>query len=90
MFTQEELLEIDRDYFFVMNESGLHVMVKSNNTGHVWDIESQSLTMGKRSIVIHHKHKDEQAFHIQPNMHPHTITEAQEMIKKHDEWQLNQ
>lgn len=89
MFSKEELKLVDKEYFHILNKTAFHVLVKSKNTLHIWDIESQSITPGKRSLVIHHKHKDEQPFHTQLNFHPKTLEEAQDLIKKHDEWQMN-
>ena len=62
------------------------IILKSNNTGHIWDITCQDNPRG-RSLIINHKHNETDPYHVQPQMHPQTITEAQEMIKKHDEWQ---
>ncbi len=89
MFSKEELESIDREYFQVINGTSFHIIIKSKNTSHIWDIESQCIIPGKRSLVIHHKHKEEQPFHIQLNFHPKTVEEAQDLIKHHDTWQMN-
>ena len=89
MFTKAELNHLDCDYFFVMLRSACRIQLKSKNTGHIWDLESNTVFYGKRSIIVHHKHKDTDCFHVQRGIHPKTIAEAQNMIKSHDEWHLN-
>ena len=81
--------QIDRGYFIVQKETLFHIQLKSKNTKHIWDIESQSIFHNKRSLVIYHKHNESDPFHAQPKFHPRTIIEAQEMIKSHDKWHLN-
>ena len=87
MFDRKDFNCIDREYFQVINETCYHITLKSKNTGHTWDITSTKNPYGK-SIVISHKHNDEDPFHVQPRVHPRSIQEAQDMIKAHDMWQL--
>lgn len=89
MFTKAEMKQIDRQYFVVQKETLFHICLKSKNTEHIWDIESRSVFWGKRSLVVHHKHKETDPFHVQPGFHPRTVMEAQELIKNHDTWYLN-
>ena len=88
MFQKKEMNEIDRQYFEVKETKAYHIILKSKNCGHIWDIQSKETTWGKRSLVIYHKHKEADPFHEQAMMHPRTVTEAQELIKKHDKWHL--
>lgn len=90
MFSIEELKHVDKEYFEVISCTASHVQLKSKNTHHIWDIESQELTDGKVSILVHHKHSETYPYHVQPGFHPKSIKEAQEQIKKHDEWQMKQ
>lgn len=89
MFGKSEMNNLDMDYFHVLLRTAYHIQVQSKNTKHIWDIESNSVFHGKRSIIIHHKHNEKDPFHEQQRMHPKTIVEAQDMIKKHDEWHMN-
>lgn len=90
MFTKNELKKLDRAYFKVQTEVAYHIIVKSINTGHIWDIESVELYPGKRCIVINHKHNERDVFHRQLKMHPKSLVEAQNMIKCHDAWHLKE
>ena len=87
MFTKEDFSDIDTVYFSVKSFTGYHIILKSKNTGHIWDIYYRPFP-GGHSLVIHHKHKEKDPFHQQPYFHPRTLEEAQDMIKKHDTWQL--
>ncbi len=87
MFKKEDLQCLDRKYFEILQESGYHITMESNLTGHIWDIAWRENPTGK-SFVISHKHKASDPFHLQPRMHPKTVEEAQEMIKDHDRWVL--
>ena len=89
MFRQNELQEIDQEYFEVKEASIYNIVLHSKSTGHIWNIQSRELFPGKRSIAIRHKHKRSDPYHEQALMHPKTITEAQELIMKHDAWHLN-
>ncbi len=84
MFTEKDFAEIDGSYFDTLLKSCYHIILKSRNTEHVWDIYCRSSCLMK-SIVVYHKHHEQDTFHEQPNMHPHSIEEAQRLIKKHDE-----
>ena len=88
MFTRADFSCIDKEYFEVKTLTGFHIILKSRNTGHTWDIESRQLTAEQGSIVVNHKHKDGDPFHPQPLFHPKNILEAQELIKAHDEWYI--
>ncbi len=87
MFERKDFEEIDREYFDVINETCYHIILKSKNTGHTWDIMCQERPNG-RSLVISHKHKDKDPFHIQRGFHPKTVEDAQKKIMKHDLWHL--
>lgn len=87
MFDQNDFAQIDKEYFRALTETGYHIILKSKNTGHTWDIYCQERTRG-RSLVISHKHSDTEPFHIQRKYHPKTVTDAQKKIMKHDKWYL--
>ncbi len=87
MFEKKEFEYIDREYFQVINETCYHLILKSKNTGHTWDITCKD-NPGGRSLVILHKHKDDYPFHEQPTMLPRSIEDARDMIKEHDAWQI--
>ncbi len=65
MFDTKEFVNVDREYFEVINETCYHLTLKSCNTGHTWDIECRNNPNNTRSLVISHKHKDSDPFHIQ-------------------------
>ncbi len=71
----------------MIHESGYHITLESNLTGHIWDIACRENPNGK-SLVISHAHKAADTPHIQPRMHPRSLKEAQEMIKDHDKWHM--
>lgn len=87
MFTRKELQMVDTDYFLVIERTAFHIIIKSINTGHIWDLYSKENPHGT-SIVVFHKHDDGAAFHEQPWMHPSSVIDAQEAIKSHDAWHL--
>jgi len=85
MFDKNDISQIDRDHFQVIEESCYHIVLKSKNTGHTWDITCR-YHPGGRSLIVNHKHKDSDPYHEQPGFHPLTIKQAQDMIKNHDAW----
>ncbi len=85
MFKKEDLECLDRRYFEVLEESGYHITIESNSTGHIWDISWRDTPRGT-ALVISHTHTASDPFHLQPRMHPKTVKEAQEMIIDHDQW----
>ncbi len=89
MYIEKDFESIDIKNYTVLNKTAYHIILKHNGTGHIWDIECRELHRGQQQLVISHKHNDDDPFHEQPNMHPKTFTEAQEMIRKHDEWVLD-
>ena len=88
MYTEKDFENIDENNYNVCSRTAYHIILKSTRTGHFWDIECRELHPGTRQLVIYHKHNENDAFHEQPNMHPKTVDEAQDMIKRHDEWFL--
>lgn len=88
MFDIKELNKIDDRYFTVLQTTGYHVTLQSKNTKHIWDIYCKEIGC-HRSLVISHKHNENDPFHEQPKMHPKDLVEAQNMIKKHDRWHLD-
>lgn len=89
MFEKDEFEKLDNQYFKIFQKTAFHIILMSKNTNHFWDIESKSLFYGQRAIVVHHKHKKEDNFHVQLRFHPRTIDEAQNLIIEHDLWHLN-
>ncbi|MCR5604636.1 MAG: hypothetical protein K6G27_13180 [Lachnospiraceae bacterium] len=89
MFTKQEFKKLDRKYFDVVLKTTYYIDLKSRNTGHTWSIYCKQLTMDRRELVVRHKHRDKDEYHIQPRFHPRNIDEAQKMIKDHDRWHLN-
>lgn len=87
MFDRNDFMQIDKEYFQVLAETGYHIMLESQNTGHIWDIYCQEHYRG-RSLVISHKHSDTEPFHIQRKYHLKTVMDAQKKIMKHDNWYL--
>ncbi len=89
MFSKKDFEQIDRDYFYVKSETGYNIILQSQNTNHIWTIHCADLSERVRIIEVYHQHKESDISHIQPNFHPHSVKEAQIMIKKHDAYQLN-
>lgn len=85
VFTTEELPPIDRKYFTVIVTDAYDVTLISNNTRHVWCIDSVELK-DRNLCLVYHKH------HITP-YHSHsrcgTLRRIIKDIKSHDEFQLN-
>lgn len=88
MFSKQEFKNIDKNYFNVLCLSAYYVDIKSKNTGHSWSIYSQQLDYKHRTLVIRHKHRDQDPYHEQLRYHPKNLIDAQEMIKAHDKWHL--
>ena len=89
MFSVDEIQTIDQQYFNVKNTGCYQITLQSKNTRHIWNIRSQVLTLERgRSLVVYHKHKANQPYHIQKWFHPVTLVDAQKLIKSHDEWYL--
>jgi hypothetical protein len=88
MFTQKDYAQIDTEYFEVKTKTQYHIVLKSKNTGHFWDIEYRGRP-GGRSLLINHKHKESQPFHPQNRYHPRSVADAQRLIREHDVWQMN-
>ena len=88
MYCQKDFNKIDCTYFEVIQLTGYHILLKSKNTKHIWDIYIKETYSGKSSIVVMHKHNEADPFHEQWNMHPKTVREAQWLIKDHDRWYL--
>ena len=88
MFNQHDFDKIDRTYFDVLQISGYHIILKSKNTKHIWDLYFKETQIGKSSIIISHKHNDTDPFHEQAQMHPKSVDEAQLLIKDHDRWHI--
>lgn len=88
MFTRKDFAQIDKDYFFVVTKTCYHIILRSRNTGHIWDIECRDNPNNTRSFVISHKHNEGEPFHQQPCFHPKSVTEAQGMILAHDNWHI--
>ena len=84
MFTQEDIGQLNRVYFDIIQITGYHIVVRSRNSKHFWDIECVELFHGGRQIIIKHKHNDSDSFHVQKGCHPRNIREAQNLIKSHD------
>ncbi len=87
MFTKRDFNQIDTDYFLVLERSVYHIVLKSKRTSHTWDIYYKPFS-GGYSLVVNHKHRDKDIFHVQPHFHPRSISAAQEMIKRHDAWHI--
>ncbi len=88
MFTRADVEKIDKAYFQIISTSSYHIILKSKNTGHSWDIQCKELFSGRQSLVIHHKHVDSDPFHDQLHLHPRTVIDAQRLIKEHDLFQM--
>ena len=88
MYTEKDFESIDDKNFTASDKTATHIILKSNSTGHFWDVECRELRHGQQQLVISHRHNETDPFHRQPNMHPKTVAEAMEMIKKHDDWFL--
>lgn len=88
MFTRKDISQIDRDYFVVNATTLYNICLVSKNTKHHWTIQPQSIN-GHRSLIVLHRHGNSGEFHVQPHFHPRTISQAQDLIKSHDRFQLN-
>jgi len=89
MFEKNEVNLLDCSYFEIIMTTGYHFVIKSKNTGHYWDVACKELFFGKRFLVVYHKHKLEDRFHIQKGLHPRSILEAQQQIKEHDIYHIS-
>ena len=88
MFTQEDFSQINKDYFIIRITTPYNIHLISKNTKHHWVIQPQTFN-NCRILTVLHRHGQSGEFHIQPRFHPHSVDQAQELIKSHDKFQLN-
>ncbi len=62
MFSEAEL-NIDSNYFEIINRNYYVVTIRSKNTGHYWHIVNSDETNYRRTCYIYHKHKTEDQYH---------------------------
>ncbi len=88
MFTQKDfgIIIKHKRYYDIIAMTGIHIIIKSRKTKHIWDIQNVTLNYGDEKIIISHKHNDLDPFHVQPRMHPRTVMGALTMIRAHDDW----
>lgn len=88
MFTAKELTMVSRKYFRVIEQDENVICFESRNTHHGWYIfrpsnEYQLVT----SCIIFHRHENQTQFH--KHGFTKTFDEAIDLIKKHDNYQIN-
>lgn len=71
-----------------MSKTSYHIIIRSKNTKHYWDIAYVAVTIDRPQIAIFHKYKAEDAFHRQKNFNPRSVEDAQALIKDHDIFHL--
>lgn len=85
-FTRKEEKLLHDPYFTVIRETDQFIEVRSNNTGHCWNVFKNTIESG-RKIVLYHKHRMKD-----PYYHQHrtcrTVAEAVQQIKSHDDYVL--
>ena len=86
MFTQQELDQIDRDYFEVIVANEYDVTLISNNTRHVWYLHNAEMP-DRNVTIIFHKHNINHPYH--QHGRAGTLNRAIKSIKAHDAFQLN-
>ena len=89
MFTKEDFRKINKKHFIVVQKTAFYLDLKSRITGHTWSIYSSQIDHVHRSLVIRHKHHDNDEYHVQHRYHPKDVLEAQKMIIAHDEWHIS-
>lgn len=88
MFEAKDFKKIDMKYFEIVSKTSYHIIIRSKNTKHYWDIAYVAVTIDRPQIAIFHKHKAEDAFHRQKNFNPRSVEDAQALIKDHDIFHL--
>lgn len=86
MFALADNKRIDRQHFDVLLFSTHHIILRSKDTKHIWDLTKCELFWGDSRITVYHKHHPEDAFHYQRGFDSKTITQAQAKIIAHDKW----
>lgn len=85
MIEKSDVLEVDRDYFEVMEIKDYVLVLRSKSTGHYWYLLEQVYN-GHRTFRISHKHKESKPYHFQRNKP--SILECCGYIRGHDAYQL--
>lgn len=86
MFTTEELKNIDRTYFHIINAGCYCVTLQSKNTGHYWHIIHQQYP-SFATCKIQHKHRTSNPFHEQGGAP--ALGQAIDQIMAHDFYHLH-
>lgn len=81
MINQEDIIEIDREYFEIIGKKDFVLVLRSRNTGHYWSLLEQVYN-GHRTFQICHKHKEAEPYHPQKNRP--SIVSCCEYIRSHD------
>lgn len=85
MINQEDIIEIDREYFDIIGEKDFVLVLRSRSTGHYWSLLEQVYN-GHRTFRISHKHKASDPYHFQRNKP--SVAACCEYIRDHDEYHL--
>lgn len=86
MFSRQELLLFDDNYFSIISCNNKKVIIKSKNTKHCWAIVPQVTDTGK-TFKIWHTHFQKRPFHDHANAK--TVVSAIKKIKQHDDYQIH-
>ena len=81
MFTKSELSLFQSDYFSLFKYENKTIEVRSQNTGHWWQIYRMDMPI-TTMIVVKHRYPGVKKYHMQ--FHVHTAAKACRMIMDHD------
>ena len=86
MFDANELASLDSNYFTVIYKDIYDVIIKSNNTGHYWNLHSLGYPE-PGTVIIFHSHFASCPYH--QHGRATSLRQTVKSIKSHDRFQLN-
>ena len=85
MFDAKELDSLDPKYFTIICKDVYDVTIKSNNTGHYWQLHNPEYpTPGQ--VIIFHAHSGRIPYHLHGRAG--SLRQAVRHIQSHDRWQM--
>ena len=85
MFDTNDLAMLDSEYFTIIYKDIYDVTIKSNNTGHYWQLHNPEYpTPGQ--VIIFHAHSGHIPYHLHGRAG--SLRQAVRSIQSHDRWQL--
>lgn len=85
LYREEDLQDIDPDYFSIITKSEHDVTLQFRNTGHWWYLHCTDYPTNGFTL-IYHKHQFGHSFY--EHYRKKTLQQAVKSIKEHDSWMI--